>query len=182
LILTHFDGDHCNGVLQLLQRIEVDALYYPAAEDSENKRQILAAAAEHGIPAYVVSSPVPLPLPGGRVTLYPAEEKTDNSGVCVLASAEECDILVTGDLSQAAEMRLLATYDLPDLEVLVAGHHGSADSTGRVLLERLLPETVLISVGDNSYGHPAQEMLARVYWLGAKAYATQENGNLTIGW
>lgn len=182
VILTHFDGDHCNGVLQLLRRIRVDALYYPVSEDSENKRMILAAAAEHGIPAYMVTSPVALPFPGGSVTLYPALEKTDNSGVCVLASGEECDILITGDLSQKEEMRLLTTYDLPDLEVLVAGHHGSAYATGRVLLEQLLPETVLISVGENSYGHPASETLLRLHWLGAKIYTTKENGNLTIGW
>ncbi len=184
VILTHFDGDHCNGIVQLLQWIEVEALYYPASGDSENKTLILTMAAERGIPAYQVTSPWPMPLSGGLVTLYPTPsgEKEDNSGLCVLASAEECDILVTGDLSQAAELRLLAAYDLPDLEVLVAGHHGSADATGRPLLEMLLPETVLISVGENSYGHPAPATLARLNLLGARAYTTKENGNLTIGW
>lgn len=184
VILTHFDSDHVAGVGHLLERMDVAAVYCPAAEESENRTAVFAAAKEKGVPVHEVISPVCLPLSGGAVTLYPVagEEKNHESGLCILASGEECDILVTGDLPQTGELRLLADFDLPDLEFLVAGHHGSGNSTGRPILEALLPETVLISVGENAYGHPAPAALERIRALGAKAYTTKQNGNLTIGW
>ena len=36
----------------------------------------------------------------------------------------------------------LASWDLPDLTYLAAGHHGSKYSTGETLLQALTPETV----------------------------------------
>ena len=77
---------------------------------------------------------------------------------------------------------MMSAMNVPDLEVLVAGHHGSPSSTGTALLQATLPETVLISVGRNAYGHPSPKTLARIQELGAVAYTTQENGNLTVRW
>ena len=78
------------------------------------------------------------------------------------------------------EAALLAQYDLPDLEVLVAGHHGSKYSTSARLLRQTSPELVLISVGENSYGHPSQEVLDRIAAIGAAVLRTDENGDITI--
>ena len=54
-------------------------------------------------------------------------------------------------MNQNLERRLLATHALPDIELLVAGHHGAKSSTGTDLLEALRPEVVAVSVGVNSY-------------------------------
>ena len=80
------------------------------------------------------------------------------------------------------ENALLGREELPDLELLVAGHHGSDDATGMTLLTALRPELVWISVGENNYGHPAPQMLSRVRAAGAKAAATIHNGSMTIRW
>ena len=100
----------------------------------------------------------------------------------MLASHGGVEALITGDLPAEQERALVHTYDLPDLEVLVAGHHGAKTSTSALLLDALRPEIVLISVGKNAYGHPADEMVRRVVHFGAKAYRTDENGYLTIAW
>ena len=92
----------------------------------------------------------------------------------------EYDILITGDLDSDGEAALLAQYDLPDLEVLVAGHHGSKYSTSARLLRQTTPEMVLISVGENSYGHPTQEVLNRIAAIGAAVLRTDESGDITI--
>ena len=67
-----------------------------------------------------------------------------------------------------------------DIEVLVAGHHGSRYSTGSALLQTVTPEIVVISVGENSYGHPAPETLARIEASGALALRTDEVGTIVI--
>ena len=68
---------------------------------------------------------------------------------------------------------------LPDVDLLIAGHHGSKNSTSQALLETVLPETVFISVGEhNAYGHPAQDTLDRLTAFGCEIYRTDLNGTL----
>ena len=50
------------------------------------------------------------------------------------------------------------------------------------LLDALTPETVCISVGSNSYGHPAEEMLRRLGERECAVYRTDLHGNIRISW
>ena len=110
--------------------------------------------------------------------------KTINSGndscASVLFQHEKCDTLITGDLSADAERQLLTDYDLPDLEVLLVGHHGSKYSTCSELLEATAPDVAIISVGaDNGYGHPTLEVLDRLEQAGCAVYRTDLHGTIT---
>ena len=74
---------------------------------------------------------------------------SNEAGICVLASATDYDILVTGDLPVEAEYALLQTHpELGRAELLVAGHHGSRTSTGYALLNRIQPLTVVFVLAD----------------------------------
>ena len=117
------------------------------------------------------------------LAVYSAEEgKTNNeSSLCVLFQPENCDILITGDRSSAGEVALLEKADLPDLEILVAGHHGADSSTSMELLNQTRPEVVLISAGaDNRYGHPNWETLERLKLFGCKVYRTDLEGTIIL--
>lgn len=181
LVLTHFDSDHVNGALQLLRREQVGTLWLPDVEDGDGWRARLEAAAEDaGCRVEYVREDREI---SEGVTLFaPVSGKNDNdSGVCCLASAGEYDILITGDLSKMAEYRVLARHALPDIELLVAGHHGAKTSTSEALLEITQPETVLLSVGEgNRYGHPAAETLETIEKYGAEVYRTDVQGSLTV--
>lgn len=179
LILTHFDRDHVEGVSQLAARLPIERIY--ATDDPEGEK-ILALSEKRGIPVTVVTERQAI-LGDLLCLLPPTPGKTGNEGgLSVLASADGCDILVTGDLPEREEKALLARETIPDLEVMIAGHHGSADATGAELLHALHPELVLISVGENTYGHPAPETLKRVRAAGGKAATTLDNGTMTIRW
>lgn len=180
VVLTHFDADHCDGTVQLLNRIPAGAVYVQSWKEESPLRDEITAVTD----ITPVTNRISLPLEEMSVTLLPAigGNSTNNKSVCVLASCRECDILVTGDLNAKAEARLVTDYDLPDLEVLIAGHHGAAESTGVAILDALRPETVLVSVGQNSFGHPDPGTLKRITASGAVCYTTQENGNLFVGW
>ena len=184
LILTHFDADHCNGVRQLLRRVQVDTLYIPELSPSSRLRtQILLAAAEAGTSIRYVTQDLVLPQEGGSLTIFaPTGEKDEeNAGLCVLAACEKYDILITGDLTAQAEYRLLSLHTLPQASVLVAGHHGAATSTSGALLRAVRPEAVFISAGaDNRFGHPAAQTLARIRQSGAAVYRTDLSGTITI--
>lgn len=183
LVLTHFDSDHVSGVPYLLGQLSVTAVYLPEfSEDAAARETIVSAALEAGTAVYTVLQDAVLSFTGGSLTVFaPVAYGGDNeAGLSALLSVGEFDALVTGDMDTALENRLLALHELPDLEVLVAGHHGSRYSTGETLLAGTLPEIVLISVGDNHYGHPADEVLARIAAIGATAYRTDECGSITV--
>ena len=181
LILTHFDADHCNGVRQLLRRVRVKTLYVPDVSPENNLRtKILFAAAQAGAEIRFVTDDLTLP-DGMRIFAPTGSAEESNTGLCVLAAGEKYDILVTGDLSEQAEYRLLSTHALPRAAVLVAGHHGAATSTSEALLRAIRPEAVLISVGaDNRFGHPADETLRRIEKAGAAVFRTDLSGTITI--
>ena len=98
----------------------------------------------------------------------------------VLASAGEFDALVTGDMSDTVEGRLVKYGRLPDIELLVVGHHGSKYATSEELLRTTAPELAVISVGYNNYGHPTEETLARLAQYGCQIYRTDWYGTVTV--
>lgn len=182
LILTHYDTDHTGGVAQLLCRVTVKRLFLPEIEpDSPMRAELTAAAQRTGTELIFVTEELRLELDEATICLYPPKESFDaNCGLAALMSFDECDILVTGDMDTEAEARLLRDYDLPQVDVLVAGHHGARYSTGTPLLEQTAPQTVLISVGTNRYGHPTQETLDRIAAIGALVLRTDLDGDISI--
>ena len=67
------------------------------------------------------------------------------------------------------------------VDVLKAGHHGSAGSTGEALLTAFPPETAVLSYGQgNRYGHPHREALKRLRACGAVIRSTAEEGAVKI--
>lgn len=183
-ILTHFDLDHMNGAEQLLHRIAVSTLLIPDIEDSGGNRENLEVLAEKsGVSCSLVRESAALFFGSGRLTLLAPETGEEGNEAClsVLASFDSYDILVTGDLPAAQEEALLRAYDLPDPEIYIAGHHGAKSSSSEKLLKTLRPDIVIISVGENRYGHPAEETLARISSVGAKIYRTDQCGTVIVG-
>ena len=187
LVVTHYHADHANGIPQLLRRIGVGEIALPdVEEDSPLRAEIIAAAGEKGIPVRFIREEERFHLTreGDTVTVLPpmAEEGTANElGLTVLVSHKTLDVLITGDMEAEGERRLVETADLPDVEVLVAGHHGSNTSNTRELLETVRPKLALISVGQNNkYGHPGWDALARLDEIGAKIYRTDLYGTIEV--
>ena len=183
LLLTHSDTDHISGVMGLLARMRVETLLLPAAQDDTGLRDVLwQRAVRHGVNIQTVQAPVALTLGGAEVAVFPAMGGTEDNetGLSLLASVGERNFLLTGDMNAAAERRLLDTYELSDVELLVAGHHGSKYSTSEDLLQELQPEIVCISVGSNSYGHPANETVRRLAVSGCSVYRTDLQGDIHL--
>lgn len=183
LIVTHFDSDHIGGIAELLERVTVSVVYMPSySEDASVREMLTRTVSEAGASVCTVTEDLLLSFADGTVTIFaPVSRANDNdAGLSVLLSCGEFDALVTGDMATALEERLLSLHELPDIEVLVAGHHGSRYSTGERLLAETKPEIVLISVGENRYGHPAGEMLQRAARAGAEVYRTDQCGSITV--
>lgn len=180
LILTHYDSDHVNGAELLLQILDVDKLYVPKTEPAS---PMCKQFADQPVSIDLIDDIKQIQCDTGKLVLIPSEsDKTGNeSSMCILFQGENCDILITGDRDIQGERELLSQYDIGDIDVLVAGHHGAATSTGIELLSRTKPEIILISVGaDNNHGHPNQSVIDRLQNAGCVIYRTDINGTILI--
>lgn len=183
LLLTHYDSDHISGVAALLARIPVKRILLPESLDDSGLRQVVESlAARYTVPVIHVTSRTEYPLGAAKLTVFPAigKEGDNQKGLSYLCSAGDYDLLVTGDMSSATEKLLLEQWEFPDIEVLAVGHHGAASSTSSELLKELCPEMALISVGDNSYGHPSNQTLRRLLVSGAEILRTDLQGDIHI--
>ena len=183
LVLTHFHADHAGGVKELLARMEVGLLIAPdVTEDDPLRREILDLARAAGTEVDLLRENTVLTLEGAELTLYRPLGAGDanEEGLSVLCSRGETDALITGDMDAIIEGRLVKYGDLPDLEILVAGHHGSRYAASQVLLEATRPEYAAVSVGYNTYGHPAWETLSRLDRAGCAIYTTQLMGHISF--
>ena len=62
----------------------------------------------------------------------------------------------------------------------MVSHHGSAGSSDADFLAAISPETAVISVGKNDYGHPSSQAMLRLTGAGAEIYRTDVNGTVRI--
>ncbi len=172
ILVTHGDRDHTGGLEKLLTRVTCDTLILPATAGG------LARLQERIL---WVDRETELTFPGVRIRIFPpifSEEDNENS-LCILFQTENCDILVTGDRSRQGERLLLKQFDLPRVELLIAGHHGSGNATSQELLDAVRPDTVILSLAaGNLYGHPAPELLERLNALGCQIYRTDLHGTI----
>ena len=186
IVVTHYHADHTNGLYELMARVPADMLYLPRIEDEYGvKDRLLELAERYGIQVTYVDSVTACAMGQASLRLYPplGEGDLNEQGLAVLCSAGSYDALITGDMAGSTESKLIERYQLPDIELLVVSHHGSKYSSTQTFLDALQPETAVISVGDNSYGHPSDEALLRLMAAGCEIYRTDLQGNvlLTVG-
>ena len=184
VIVTHYHADHTNGLTEVLTRLPVDTLYLPDIEDEYGVRDRLVSLAAHqGADVVFVTEPTRIALGEAVLTVYPPLLTTgdlNEQGLTALATAGDFDLLITGDMAGQTEQLLAQTYPLPDVEVLVVSHHGSRYSSDESFLRAITPDNAVISVGDNRYGHPAEETLRRLQAVGAAVWRTDQQGSIRI--
>lgn len=181
LILTHYDTDHIGGAGYLMSRVPPKVLILPEGEDTKGFEAELLS----DFPGEVIRGDRDLQITWGdsTITVYASRyfENSNESSLCVLFQEEECDILITGDRGIIGETILLHAANIPKLDALVVGHHGSSGSTGEALLEATRPEQAVISVGaNNPYRHPSAATLERLADFGCRVRRTDLEGTIII--
>ena len=181
IIVTHYDADHAGGAVHLLSRVSSKTLILPEGEDEKGFEDKLLS----DFSGDVIRGDQNLQITWGDsiITVFASEYfgNSNETSLCVLFHEEECDILITGDRGILGETILLHSADIPKLDVLVVGHHGSSGSTGEKLLEATKPDQAVISVGaDNPYRHPSAATLERLAAFGCRVRRTDLEGTIII--
>ncbi|MBU0646372.1 MBL fold metallo-hydrolase [Patescibacteria group bacterium] len=188
IFFTHPDADHITGLIPVLERYEVAAIYETGLDGPTQTMQTLEAAiVAEGAAHEIIAAPQTFQIDGLTIrVLSPApgfdgqmiKDTNAASVVCELIF-KDTSILLAGDATadQEPDYGPLAG----DVDVLKVGHHGSLTSTGVALLNAVTPEIAIISVGvDNRYGHPHPAVLERLNQRGITVFRTDQDGDILL--
>ena len=182
VLLTHPDQDHVGAFPDIADHYAVKLLLSAELpETSAIGRAIRAKIEAKGIRriepraglsiAFAPDMKMETIFPGRD--FVPDPKNTNASSIVELLHVGKDAFLFTGDLPK--EETVLPAIDI---RVLKVAHHGSKYSTSDEFLDRMTPEEVVISVGKNSYGHPAEEVLDRLSKHGIRTFRTDVSGTI----
>jgi competence protein ComEC len=184
VVITHFDLDHRGGAAAVRGRADL-VLHGPVA--AEDDSALLADLAASGAMTQLVGAGQHGSLgacrwralwPKPRDLVYPPGN--DASVILDIGGCRVPDALFLGDLSAQAQRSLVATGGLaPSYDVVKVAHHGSADQDA-ALYERLDASVALVTVGENTYGHPRAEILDLLTVEGATIARTDTAGDIAV--
>jgi competence protein ComEC len=101
--------------------------------------------------------------------------------VVLLLLEDDKKILLMGDAGDQTEGQLVKYGNLPDIDILKVGHHGSKYASTLEFLQIVKPELAVISVGSkNTYGHPTKETLDRLKQSEAVVKRTDMEGTILL--
>jgi len=104
------------------------------------------------------------------------DNENDNSNV-IYTELDGYKFMFMGDASSTTENEILDMYNLPEIDVLKVGHHGSKTSSSEDFIKEISPKYSVISVGKNNrYGHPNKEVLDNL--KDSKIYRTDKQGSI----
>ena len=182
VFLTHGHADHAGGFEAIVDAFPPSTLYVSCLWDVEEHDTAVDEGWQKALDAgwnvcYLkAGDEVKLSQNAAAHVWNPSEDvAADINENCMVLSiqAGQSAALITGDLPTSCER-----IPLPDCTVLKVAHHGSASSTGAIMLAQTTPSVAVISVGHNNYGHPSPDTLERL--SGCAVYRTDENGAVTV--
>lgn len=192
MLFTHFDTDHCQGLLTILENIKVkNVIIGKQGEQSSNFTEFLKIVSEKNINIIKVKS-------GDKICidkncelniLFPdttliKQNILNNNSIVAKFVYKKISILLTGDIEEIAEKKLIQKYkntEMLNSTILKVAHHGSKSSSTQEFLNLVKPKIALIGVGaKNTFGHPSEIVLQRLESLGCKIYRTDLNGEIIL--
>ncbi len=186
LIVSHGDADHLGGIPSIVSTFQPRLVLEPGQPlTTDLYREHLAQIDASGSTWMAARAGDSLVVDGVRfIVMHPSDswinrEFRVNENSVVLRVEFGCfSALLLGDAGTPVELAL--QDQLARVNVLKVGHHGSAGGTSTALLAAVDPAVAVISVGPNSYGHPAREVLDRLRARDVEIFRTDDDGTVTI--
>jgi beta-lactamase superfamily II metal-dependent hydrolase len=188
MLNTHADADHVGGLVTVLEAVDISvgAIYYngyPGTTQTWNN--FVSQADLRSIP--MIAAQFPSEYNWGDFSVYILNPTTglsdpEQNDVSVVARIDFLDtqFLFPGDIDSSIEAAVIARQTPIAADVLKVAHHGSAYGSSEQFLAAVQPANGVISVGDNSYGHPAPENLTRLANAGIQVWRTDQQGTIQV--
>lgn len=199
IFVTHRDLDHCAGVPELLERIDVRTLYLnfawalpPESRARVRVKAVLSSifskaerdavpivhvyAGDHGAVGDLLWTVLaPTVYDAARATLNDA---TNRASMVLLLTIADRRFLIMGDADEVTIQNVLDGGAELNADALLVSHHGAQIGNTSQLLDQVDPRFAVISVGRvNGYGHPHVDTLEGIAARATcRLMCTQVNG------
>lgn len=189
VILTHPDEDHMGGLLHILEKYQVEQIIESGVSCDKNIcKQWTDLIHQQNIPVMYAQAGQEIILNDIRLTiLYPFEnmhqkqvKDHNDTSLVIKAHTNRYQFLFTGDINQKIEQLLVDKQIDLHADILKIAHHGSKHSSAYTFLKTVSPTYAIISVGKNSYGHPAEEVLNRLQNMNINIMRTDQLGSVVF--
>lgn len=190
IIATHSHADHIGCLPEVIEKYNVGKIIYgDLFSETAEVEYLIEAAQIKGVELTEDSDTVITLGKNASLTIFDVydHDKNDINANSVVTLIQYGDTYFFSDGDLPAEQETLLRGKLPRCDVVIAGHHGSADSNS--LLDELTPEYFVISCGKaakegtkqgNVYGYPHEEVLSQAISLNASCLGTWKSGNITF--
>ena len=163
LIISHGDYDHMGEAINLVNNFKVEKVIFNCGEYNDLEKELIKVLEKKHIKYYSCIKELNIDknkLYFLQTKLY--DNENDNSNV-IYTELNGYKFMFMGDAGVTTEKEILSKYNLPDIDVLKVGHHGSKTSSGKKFIDAINPKYSIISVGKNNrYGHPNKEVLSNL--------------------
>ena len=181
---THPHEDHIGGMDDVINNIDVNEIMLTKSEYTNSTYEdVLSAAKEHNVKEIYPATGEIFSL-GDAVFTIMAPNRSDylevnNESLVIKMTYGNVSYLFCGDAEIESEYDMVENGVDLSADVIKLGHHGSNTSSSQMILKTVKPSYAIISVGkDNSYGHPAAEILNRLKEYGIRYFRTDKEGNI----
>ena len=176
-ISPHGDYDHMGEAINLVKNFKVEKVIFNCGSYNDLEKELIKVSDKKKIKYY--SCIKELNINKNKLQFLQTKEydnENDNSNV-IYTELNGYKFMFMGDASSTTEKEILSKYNLPDIDVLKVGHHGSKTSSSKEFVDVIKPKYSIISVGKNNrYGHPNKEALNNLE--NSKIYRTDEDGSI----
>jgi competence protein ComEC len=182
VVISHRHADHYAGFSGIGDRL-VGELWVNGGSDTYAVRNIreITEGVVGRVGGLVIKSLWPRATEPRFGAIAGDGSQENNRSIVLALELDGVHILVTGDIEPGAQELIAQSADLSDIEILKVPHHGSRFQAEPFLSE-VRPAVSLISVGENSYGHPDAELIAPLSELGSKVFRTDHDGAIALSW
>ena len=176
-VITHGDYDHMGESINLANNFKVEKVIFNCGPYNDLEQELIKVLDKKRIPYY--SCIKELNIDKNKLYFLQTKEydnENDNSNV-IYTELNGYKFMFMGDASVTTEKEIMNKYNLPGIDVLKVGHHGSKTSSSKEFINEINPKYSIISVGKkNRYGHPNKEVLDNL--KDSKLYRTDIDGSI----
>lgn len=187
LIFTHSDADHIGNGNLVLEYFDVQEVWMNGVDSTSREYSDLLDALLESDAAYAEPKAGEVFNRGDfeievlhPTTDSPKKDANDES-IVTRISFDGISFMNSGDASIPRENEIVDRIGSLKSDMMMLGHHGSADSTGEKWIQAVNPKLAFYQAGaNNPYGHPTAEALERLELADIPVYGTDDLGTISI--
>ena len=177
ILISHGDMDHIGEYFKIVKYFKVDNVYLNSNQLNSIEKRVVTDSLNNNINITKLKKGDNISLGNFNFLVINSSFTDENDASTVLfGMISSSKLLLMGDASVRSEQDIISSYNLPKIDILKVGHHGSNTSSSKKFINEINPKYSLISVGENNrYGHPKKSVLSN-----SEIYRTDLDGNIEI--